>query len=261
MNRSGRVEKWGNGWVSVRIAGVGVHNRRSFELFLHPNQDKEEHEEDQESCEDDASWSQRCVSRDMSEMSQKSSLQTPTNGSSETREEVSDGRETANVDVPDMHAETKQLSIVIPLTDVSAGEDSSKALKMSIDTADTKVGMPDEPSAIVDNAAPSTTASKGQKADKEDSEKQIGTVLPIVSPRTPRPRNTKTDDGLTLVQTLLLAQEGHRNSNFARLFGTAAMDRSRRTVVKPERFDVSPRTMKGLCSQDSHRHSSSEGKG
>ena len=37
-NRTGRVEKWGNGWVSVQIPGMGVHNRRSFELVLHPDQ-------------------------------------------------------------------------------------------------------------------------------------------------------------------------------------------------------------------------------
>ena len=262
LNRAGRVEKWGNGWVSVRITGVGVHNRRSFELFLHPNQDKEEDEEVQESCDDGASLLQRYVSRDISEMSREPNLETPIDGSSKMREEVFDGRETANADVPDIPAETKQLSIAIPLTDVSAGEDSSKVLKISIGiNPDTKVGMLEKPSAIVDDAAPSTTASKGQQVHKEDSEKQICTILPIVSPRTPRPRNTKVDDGLTLVQTLLLAQEGHRNSNFDRLFGTAAMDRSRRTVIKPARFEISPRTMKGVYSQDSNRHSSSGGKG
>jgi len=37
-NQSGQVEKWGNGWVTVLIDGIGVHNRRSFELFLHPDQ-------------------------------------------------------------------------------------------------------------------------------------------------------------------------------------------------------------------------------
>jgi hypothetical protein len=30
----GHVEKWSNGWVGVRIADVGLHNRRSFELYL-----------------------------------------------------------------------------------------------------------------------------------------------------------------------------------------------------------------------------------
>lgn len=34
QNRFGRVERWGNGWVSVRVAGVGLHNRRAFELLV-----------------------------------------------------------------------------------------------------------------------------------------------------------------------------------------------------------------------------------
>ncbi|KAL7573706.1 hypothetical protein ACA910_007746 [Epithemia clementina (nom. ined.)] len=33
-DRVGTVEKWSNGWVSVRVDGVGLHNRRSFELYL-----------------------------------------------------------------------------------------------------------------------------------------------------------------------------------------------------------------------------------
>ncbi|GAX16879.1 hypothetical protein FisN_5Hh252 [Fistulifera solaris] len=37
--RTGHVEKWGNGWVSVHIAGVGSHNRRSFELYLYSNEE------------------------------------------------------------------------------------------------------------------------------------------------------------------------------------------------------------------------------
>mmetsp|Transcript_14824 Transcript_14824/g.35880 ORF Transcript_14824/g.35880 Transcript_14824/m.35880 type:complete len:386 (+) Transcript_14824:364-1521(+) len=36
-DRTGTVEKWGNGWVSVRVPEVGLHNRRSFELLLMPN--------------------------------------------------------------------------------------------------------------------------------------------------------------------------------------------------------------------------------
>jgi len=32
--RTGTVQKWGNGWVSVDIPGIGMHNRRSFELYL-----------------------------------------------------------------------------------------------------------------------------------------------------------------------------------------------------------------------------------
>jgi len=33
-DRIGVVQKWSNGWVSVKVDGVGLHNRRSFELYL-----------------------------------------------------------------------------------------------------------------------------------------------------------------------------------------------------------------------------------
>lgn len=36
----GHVEKWGNGWVSVHIDGIGLHNRRSFELYLHSSEEE-----------------------------------------------------------------------------------------------------------------------------------------------------------------------------------------------------------------------------
>jgi hypothetical protein len=32
--KTGTVQKWGNGWITVLIQGVGCHNRRSFELYL-----------------------------------------------------------------------------------------------------------------------------------------------------------------------------------------------------------------------------------
>jgi hypothetical protein len=38
----GKVEKWGNGWVSVNVPGIGLHNRRSFELYLHAIDEKEQ---------------------------------------------------------------------------------------------------------------------------------------------------------------------------------------------------------------------------
>jgi hypothetical protein len=37
--KCGTVEKWGNGWVSVKVPGIGLHNRRSFELCILSDQD------------------------------------------------------------------------------------------------------------------------------------------------------------------------------------------------------------------------------
>lgn len=39
--RTGLVQKWGNGWVSVRVKGVGLHNRRSLELYISDDELKE----------------------------------------------------------------------------------------------------------------------------------------------------------------------------------------------------------------------------
>lgn len=60
-HRVGRVEKWGNGWVSVRIPGVGMHNRRAFELLLH-SQDKSNESQDEKERVDSSLM--RCVSRE-----------------------------------------------------------------------------------------------------------------------------------------------------------------------------------------------------
>jgi len=40
MNRTGRVEKWGNGWVTVRVRDDLAHNRRSVELLLIDEKDR-----------------------------------------------------------------------------------------------------------------------------------------------------------------------------------------------------------------------------
>lgn len=92
--RSGEVKKWGNGWVSVRIPGVGLHNRRSFELYLHSDEDAQKttarssNEQDTNNI-DDAKSLFRCVSHDAGSPSPaatvtprpvKSALTTVTNG-------------------------------------------------------------------------------------------------------------------------------------------------------------------------------------
>ena len=40
-DQEGCVEKWSNGWVTVRIPGAGVHNRRSIELAIVKKDDQE----------------------------------------------------------------------------------------------------------------------------------------------------------------------------------------------------------------------------
>lgn len=46
QGRTGTVQKWGNGWISVKIPGVaGLHNRRSIELYL---QDSDKQQQQQQ---------------------------------------------------------------------------------------------------------------------------------------------------------------------------------------------------------------------
>ena len=74
-SRTGIVQKWGNGWITVLIEGVGFHNRRSFELYLDTtNEDKKneksKHGKKKKGLSDGKKKEQdrnlfRCVSRDV----------------------------------------------------------------------------------------------------------------------------------------------------------------------------------------------------
>ena len=46
VDRTGFVEKWGNGWVTVRVHGGLTHNRRSVELYLVPQCSTFDNEDD-----------------------------------------------------------------------------------------------------------------------------------------------------------------------------------------------------------------------
>jgi hypothetical protein len=58
----GLVEKWSNGWVGVRIPQVGLHNRRSFELYI--DSDEELPTDEDTSSEKEKQSIRRCISRD-----------------------------------------------------------------------------------------------------------------------------------------------------------------------------------------------------
>ena len=82
QGRTGTVQKWGNGWISVKIPGVaGLHNRRSFELYLEDTDDQQQQQQNQRVKSSDKSSKKkrkakadlpadamglfRCVSRDV----------------------------------------------------------------------------------------------------------------------------------------------------------------------------------------------------
>ena len=72
--RTGIVQKWGNGWITVLIEGVGFHNRRSFELYLDTGNEQSLNDENPKLGRKKKGWSDnnvkdkhrlfRCVSRD-----------------------------------------------------------------------------------------------------------------------------------------------------------------------------------------------------
>ena len=98
VGKVGTVEKWGNGWVSVNIPGEGYHNRRSFELYLHTeDEDGELSLKLQRSQDQSKSSLLRCVSRDDS----PSSVGTATaKGRSKSFGETEEGPQRFNDSVP-----------------------------------------------------------------------------------------------------------------------------------------------------------------
>ena len=161
----GNVEKWSNGWVGVRIPDVGLHNRRSFELYL-----------DDESMEDLSSEQKkglmRCVSRDAvtpSPLFQDKRTPSP--------------KETA--------------SIYQPVT----------------------------PNPTMEDGVSSRVISKARSLDGIEM-----VSLPEVTPTDARGGRACVDS--PMIESLLASQE--HNSKLDLLFGTAALDRSRRSIRRPK---------------------------
>lgn len=46
VGQKGTVQKWGNGWITILIDGVGFHNRRSFELYLNSSEADDSNDSD-----------------------------------------------------------------------------------------------------------------------------------------------------------------------------------------------------------------------
>jgi hypothetical protein len=165
----GNVEKWSNGWVGVRIPDVGLHNRRSFELYLD---------------EDIAQVPNRAPSVQ-----------------SVPRDTVT----------PSPHIRTPS-----PKDTAAGGGD---------------VGLlhhhhyhhqPITPNPTMDEGDPSHASKK--------STKLLSSSLPQVTPTETRAAVTCLDS--TKIQSLLSSQEAD-TSRLDLLFGTAALERSRRNIRPP----------------------------
>lgn len=182
QNQVGTVEKWGNGWVSVQLP-TGLHNRRSFELYLHTEDEAGQQGLRKQSDVVDSSL-MRCVSSDAPSPA-------PSDDSVKKAPKTEESLRRFDDALPDHVLDTPRA-------------------EKEIATESFKTPMSDE-------AVPKTSAT---------------TAVPKVTPNSPR----KTHTELPLVESLVLAQEKRFNMDL--LFGTAAIDRGRRSVhSKPACYD------------------------
>ena len=220
-DRTGNVEKWGNGWVAVHIPGVGMHNRRSFELYLHqpeteknkeaplpPQEQQQEQQEEQLALsngtnEEDASLLRRCVSRDVR------SPPLLVGGTSSSSSSVMNGAATVTPR---------------PTTTVISSEHSRNSSNITNSNVE-NLGFlthdaPETPVHHSSSSAPSCGA----------------TVTPSVQ------QNSRPETKIPLVESLLLSEQEGKKYKLDMLFGTAALERSRRSIQKPTRYEPTDMT-------------------
>jgi hypothetical protein len=206
----GKVEKWGNGWVSVSVPGVGLHNRRSFELYLQTDDQCEGARDSIDGKNQESNPSLvRCIS------SEAASPPPTSDGILDKSPSVDAGYKTAS------------------LVKVRSGDSSrcSSFDQVSYPTKVPETPRPDRESLIMqDSVVKGTPVSKSS-----EDQARGGPQVPHVTPSSPR--KIRNDD-IPLIETLQLAAEGCVTKyNLGLLFGTAALERGRRTLKKVTRYE------------------------
>ena len=245
-NHVGLVEKWGNGWVSVRLAGIGLHNRRSFELYLHPGQGSEGG-------------------------STSSSLSGHTE--METVEVFDTSQGAKPISIPNLHRSISHDNEIppTPVTEVTSGASIHEVTPLTScrvigiekheDTADGSSPRTSSimfPTCIDSNTASTVpespipiqakTAISGSKESNETNTPQSRFKLSVKS------QSKAGGLEIPLAQSLMLAQEGGvSNRKIGLLFGTAALERSRRNTHKPTRYEGAGPTTKHTKKQHRKR--------
>jgi hypothetical protein len=223
MNRTGRVVKWGNGWVSVRVTtGVGqeeeglLHNRRSIELFLLPDGSDEE-EQGGTSSEADGvhkmpeapSPLRRCVTYEVDAAAAADLLEVASFGA---REYCS----LKSSQVTECTNESNRSAI-------GRSHDSAPAEKSPVNEDDEQIS----PSTRNDDSG----CHNGARAKPEFVDAAQSSTSSVKSCNSGLPH----EEGLPLVE--MLAREGLSRQHLHLLFGTAALERGRRKVHKPARYE------------------------
>ena len=222
-NHVGLVEKWGNGWVSVRLPGVGLHNRRSFELYLHPNPDSEGSSSDQETPLVEFFDS----SEGNSLLDKKGTKRAEDTATPPTPMTI----EKPFVGIGQVHEVTPLVSCRVLGIDQPASD--SGVRKVCNIMFPTNIGS-SSPNTVPESPIPvqQDTISLGLNPEKPAS-------LPQTNPMPSTQSTEESANGdIPLVRSLLLAQQDRAAKHkLGLLFGTAALERSRRCIHKPVRYE------------------------
>jgi len=258
VNRVGKIVKWGNGWVSVNVQSESselpdmlLHNRRSVELFLLPPEQQTIHtekERDHLVLEDsiDSHLLKRCVSREVGE---PTDLDTH-GGLHEFRQDSGDDTNPRIYSINSDDHKTHSVELfTAPAVETEGGKYFPGAVNsetegrhlMEEETRD--VVCLDEISKVVNLAIDHQSVARTPEGS--DTRKNVGQNERNSNNIEKNYQNLHSVEGALQVHTvaplsecLFQAQHGLiSKSKLGLLFGTAALERGRRKVQKPTRYE------------------------
>ena len=231
VNHIGQIIKWGNGWVSLRIQsgaareahGGTLHNRRSVELFLLPADQQSggqqlegglQHEDSQ-----DSNFITRCVSKETDEP--------PNTCGSE-------------IDQDDWHLDERDCNArKVSNTSYDPEEPiAGPCTSLCDDTEDAQDVYCTVSAQADEMISERTNADFGRGAGIQSDKKYLARNCNVSSEGDKVLGGPCLPTSSTLSDCLLQAQNGLINKGkLGLLFGTAALERGRRKVYKPERYE------------------------
>ena len=227
VNRVGKIMKWGNGWVSVRIQsgdnegaeGGLLHNRRSVELFLLPPDLQKEYQQNEENEQNDESEDsrviKRCISREPDEP-----VSSDISGQDHVEmDAVFDGKESLKEVSSSSDNSSEEPAIGEHSNLIAETEEDQEVTPSRSEKSDGVLSMDEGLDAV-------KCRDNGADTDKDAATSYL--TLVTSEALTPAP----------LSECLFQAQHGLiSKSKMGLLFGTAALERGRRTVHKPKRYE------------------------
>jgi hypothetical protein len=203
LGKVGTVDRWGNGWITVIVPGVGGHNRRSFELCVVDDGAGDDAPADDGKQRDSAGTAGRAVERDRSTVSPSPSSEGSSGSSTSATKAASKG----------------------------PGEIVHK-VSYSYDGEEATPRPGDPGSVLVLDATPqadrSVVATTAAAAGRYPGHHQQAILeAHKITPVSPR----KAMAEVPLSESLAMAREaGAKKYRIDMLFGTAALERGRRSV-------------------------------